>query len=93
MHLIETLGQIGWPERRHLMRVALFGLVGTGAACTSPNCDPNQAGFLTGIGNAASGCYAQTNAAYQQQLETSAAIRDQERAHAAAAAANSAAAQ
>ena len=37
-------------------------------ACTSPGCDANQAGFFSGIGNAASGCYARQNDAYKAQL-------------------------
>jgi chromosome segregation ATPase len=70
---------------------ALGALVGL-AACTSPNCDPNQAGFFSGIGNAASGCYASKDAAYQQQLNQSAAWRDQQKGNAATAAANASAA-
>jgi hypothetical protein len=62
------------------------------AACTSPNCDPNQADFFSGLGNAASGCYAAKDKAYQHQLDTSGVLREQERMRATSAAANARAA-
>ena len=53
------------------MRNTILTLAAAGlslAACTSPNCDPNQAGFLSGLGNAGANCYAARTSAYQNQL-------------------------
>jgi hypothetical protein len=61
---------------------ALVSLAGLLAACTSANCDPNQADFFSGIGNAASGCYAAKNRAYQGQLDQSGELRKQQLMHA-----------
>lgn len=47
--------------------LALAGLVAL-AGCASGNCDPSQAGFLSGIGCEASGGFKARNQAQQKQL-------------------------
>jgi len=66
-----------WRETR-ILACVVAGV--TLAGCASPGCDPNQAGFLSGIGNASSGCYARRTEAYRQQLQLSIEQREQARA-------------
>lgn len=47
--------------------LALGGLVGL-AACSAQQCDPSQAGFLSGVGCEASGSYTTRNQYQQSQL-------------------------
>ena len=54
---------------------ALFGLV----ACTPQQCDPSQAGFLSGIGCAASGSYAARNQSQRSDLAQQSAVAAQSR--------------
>ncbi len=54
---------------------ALLGL----AACTPQQCDPSQAGFLSGIGCAASGSYAARNQSQQYDLAQQSAVAAQNR--------------
>ena len=75
----------GMSLARAWVSVSLVGLL---AACASANCDPNQADFFSGIGNAASGCYAAKNRAYQGQLDQSGELRNQQLMRAEAAAAD-----
>lgn len=64
--------------RLPLTVVALFGL----AACSPQQCDPSQAGFLSGLGCAASGSYAARNQYQQSELaqQTMAASRSRSQA-------------
>ena len=57
---------------------ALLGL----AACTPQQCDPSQAGFLSGIGCAASGSYATRNQYQQSELAQQSIAASQSRAQA-----------
>jgi len=61
-----------------LIANALLGL----AACTPQQCDPSQAGFLSGIGCAASGSYAARNQYQQSKLAQQGASASQNRAQA-----------
>jgi hypothetical protein len=60
-------------------------LVATLAGCAPSNCDPSQAGFISGIGCEASGAYSQRRQMQQAQLASSRASVLAERANAAAA--------
>jgi len=57
---------------------ALLGL----AACSPQQCDPLQAGFLSGIGCVASGSYAARNQSQQSELGQQSAVASQNRARA-----------
>ena len=62
------------------MRALLVGsaLVGL-AACTPQQCDPSQAGFLSGIGCAASGSYATRNQYQRSELAQQNVVASQNR--------------
>lgn len=64
--------------RALLIANALLGL----AACTPQQCDPSQAGFLSGIGCAASGSYATRNQYQQAELAQQGAAASESRAQA-----------
>lgn len=65
------------------MRVFLtvMALLGLGA-CSAQQCDPSQAGFLSGIGCAASGSYAARNQIQQSELAQQSMAVSQSRAQA-----------
>jgi len=64
--------------RALLAASAMLGL----AACAPQQCDPSQAGFLSGIGCAASGSYAARNQSQQVELAQQNAVALQSRAQA-----------
>lgn len=59
-----------------VLMALVVGLVG----CASGNCDPDQAGFIGGIGCQASGAYGQRTQSLQAQLSASRSAALQERA-------------